>query len=398
MEISEKLGKLGSYAFAEIDKAKELAKKKAQEIGVKVIDFGVGDPTDPYPDIIEDAIAYGAKKHRCSGYPSYIGMEEYREACAKWLEKRFGIKADPETQITSTIGSKEAIWVFPFTYINPGDKVLIPEIGYPPYKSGTIMADGVPVFYELDEKNRFLPDIDYMDKKGIFNNVKIMWINYPHNPTTVKSKEDFLKKIVELSNKYGFVVASDEAYTEMYPSGTEPPISVLQVTDDWKNIIVFQSLSKRSNATNLRIGFAVGDEKIIEDYRKLRTQIDSGTCNIIQEAAIAAYEDEKHVENMRKKYDARRSILTSALEKIGLPDPYAEATFYVWQKVPKGMTSVEFSKKLLEELFINTTPGAMLSLATYDDKVPGDDYVRFALVPSKEDTKEAAERLAKLKI
>jgi len=398
MKISKRFEKLGSYAFAEIDRAKEMAKEKAKEIGVKVIDFGVGDPTDPYPKLIEDAIKYGAEKHRSSGYPSYTGMKEYREACAKWLKRRFGVEADPETQITSTIGSKEAVWVFPFTYINPGDKVLIPEIGYPPYKSGTIMAGGVPVFYELREENRFLPDLDNLEKKGIFNDVKIMWINYPHNPTTVKAEEDFLKRIIELSNKYGFIIASDEAYTEMYPSGTKPPISILQVTNEWENIIVFQSLSKRSNATNLRIGFAVGGENIINDYRKLRTQIDSGTCNIIQEAAIAAYNDEKHVEEMRRKYDERRNILTDALEKIGLPKPYAEATFYIWQKVPEEMTSTEFSKKLLEELFINTTPGAMLSLIKYNDRIPGDNYVRFALVPSKEDTEEAAKRLMNLKI
>lgn len=400
LEPSETFKQFQSYAFAAIDQARDKAKQK----GYNVIDFGVGDPTDPLYEGSIKAIQEGAEIHKQSGYPSYIGMPKFRQAAADWMERRFGVKTDPDTQITSTIGSKEAVWVFPFAYINPGDKVLIPSIGYPPYKSGTVFAKGIPVYYDLKEENGFLPDFDEIEKTTLSNMsktnpVKIMWINSPHNPITIVYGKDTLEKAIELSDKYGFLLALDEAYSEMYREGDEKPLSTLQLTDNLINKIIFQSVSKRSNATGIRVGFAVGDENVIKNYRALRTQVDSGTPNCIQEGAIAAWKDETHVKAMREMYDKRRDIITTALKNAGLREPYAEATFYVWQPVPEGMTSADFTALLMqlsdkEKLGINTAPGSGLSLSgPIGDRTPGEGFVRFALVPSEDDTRIAAQAI-----
>ena len=383
MEPSEKLKQFSTYSFAEVDKAKDEAKRK----GFRIIDFGVGDPTDSLFEGAVKGLQEGVKKHAGSGYPSYIGMKEFRTAVSEWLRKRFGVDANPETQITATAGAKEAIFHFPFTFIDAGDAVLMPSIGYPPYKAGTVFAGGIPNYYELKEENNFLPDLNEVEKILKSNKIKIIWMNYPHNPTTVMANKKFFKSILELAKKYNVIIASDEAYTEMYDK--EKPHSILEFTDDWDNIIAFHSLSKRSNATGLRIGFAAGGENNIKNYRILRTQIDSGVANAVQEAAIAAWKDEKHVENMRQAYNKRREIMTNALKNMGIKY-WAEATFYIWAKVSN---SIEFSKKLLQldqkrRIGINITPGRMLALNNAEN---ADKYVRFALVPSLEDTKLAAD-------
>lgn len=403
-EVSRTFKRFESYAFEDVDNARN----SALERGFDIIDFGVGDPTDPLYEGAVKGLMEGAQKHKSSGYPSYIGMPEFREKISDWMENRFDVSLDPETQITSTLGSKEAVWHLPFVYVNHGEKnrVLMPAIGYPPYKSGTVFAGGWPTYYNLTEETGFLPDLEelkYSLKQGVLqtDDVKMMWINSPHNPTTVKAPGEILERAVSLAQEYDFILASDEAYSEMYPSGSEKPLSVLEVTDDWKNLIVFQSLSKRSNATGIRVGFAAGDEDVISNYKKIRTQKDSGTANAIQEAAIYAWRDEEHVDNMRRSYDRKRDLITGALKDAGMDEPYAEATFYIWQPLPEEVSSSDFSSSMLqlseeEKLGINTTPGSALSLSgEYEGKIPGEGYVRFALVPSEEDTERAAEAIRK---
>lgn len=387
-EPSERLKQFSTYAFAEVGKAVEESRKA----GYNMIDFGVGDPTDPLYEGAVKELKAAAEKHISSGYPSYIGMSEFRQAATGWLNRRFAINANPETQITATAGSKEAIFHLPFALINPGDRVLMPSIGYPPYKSGTVFAGGVPVFYSLSEENNFLPDLNEIENTlDSEEKIKLLWINYPNNPTTVIAGKKVFEQIVELSNKHNIIVASDEAYSEMYVH--DKPHSILEFSDDWSKLIVFQSLSKRSNATSLRVGFTVGGEGLIRHYRNFRTQLDSGIPHLIQEAAIAAWKDEKHVEQMRKTYSERRNMLVSTLRDIGIKC-WAEATFYVWAKVSD---SVDFSKKLLtldreSKTGISVTPGKYLSL---DEAENANNYVRFALVPSIEKTKMAADLLRK---
>jgi LL-diaminopimelate aminotransferase len=384
---SKRLERFMTYAFAEVDGAKINAAKR----GFRIIDFGVGDPTESLYKGAITALRAGAELHKNSGYPSYIGMPEYRQAVSRWLSNRFGIDANPNTQITTTAGSKEAVFHLPFSLINPGDVVLMPSIGYPPYKAGTVFAGGIPRFYQLNEENGFLPDINEI--KGILERdrkIKIIWINYPNNPTTATANADFFIDLIKLSNKHGVLIASDEAYTEMYIK--DRPHSILEYTNDWNNIIVFQSLSKRSNATGIRLGFAVGGEEVISYFRKLRTQIDSGVPNAIQEAGIAALSDEEHVQRMRELYDKKRNILTAALDDAGIKY-WANSTFYVWAKT--GGNSMEFAKRMLQidtvnKIGINVTPGAMLAIG---DAPNADNYVRLALVPPIKDIELAAELL-----
>ncbi|HUB92543.1 MAG TPA: aminotransferase class I/II-fold pyridoxal phosphate-dependent enzyme [Candidatus Saccharimonadales bacterium] len=387
MEPSLRLKEFSTYAFAEVDKAKD----DARSSGFRILDFGVGDPTEPLYEGAIRGIQSGAEKHKSSGYPSYIGMKEFRASAAEWINRRFGVAVNPQTQVTTTAGSKEAVFHLPFAFINPGDGVLMPSIGYPPYKAGTVFAGGTPEFYQLKEENNFLPDLGEIEATLERNKrIKIMWINYPNNPTTVMANDKILRGIVDLSSKYGFMIASDEAYTEMYIN--ERPHSVLEYAQDLSNLIVLQSLSKRSNATGIRLGFAVGGEGIIGSYRKLRTQIDSGVANAIQEAGVAALQDETHVGKMRELYDKKRDVITGALWEKGIKY-WAESTFYIWAKTGPG--SIEFAKRMLRldeanKTGINVTPGGMLAIG---DAPNANNYVRFALVPSLEETQLAAEMI-----
>lgn len=382
---SKRMKEFMTYAFAEVDKAKS----SAQAEGYRIIDFGVGDPTEPLYDGAVRALQRGASEHSRSGYPSYIGMPRFRQAAAGWLKKRFSVEADPDTQITSTAGSKEAIFHFPFAILDPGESVLMPSIGYPPYRGGTVFAGGIPEYYQLKEENGFLPDLAEIERKISANSgIRMIWINYPNNPTTAMATDAFYKGLIELTQKYGVVIASDEAYTEMYVD--KKPRSVLEFSDDWSNIIVFQSLSKRSNATGLRVGFAAGGKDLISYYRKLRTQLDSGVANAVQEAAIAALGDEGHVQEMRALYDEKRKLLTAALDTAGIRY-WADSTFYVWAKIHGS--SIDFSKRMLtldseKKVGINVTPGGMLALG---DAPNADGYVRFALVPHVDEVRLAAE-------
>ena len=384
---SERLNGFMTYAFAEVDKAKEEAKLN----GFRVLDFGVGDPTEPLYENAIKGLQSGAERHKSSGYPSYIGMKEFRNAASEWMHRRFNVSPDPNSQITSTAGSKEAVFHLPFTFVNQGDNVLMPSIGYPPYKAGTVFAGGIPRFYQLKEENGFLPDLNEIESILREGRTKLIWINYPNNPTTAIAGDSFFSELISLSEKYDAIIASDEAYTEMYTN--KIPRSILEYTDDWNNIIAFQSLSKRSNATGIRVGFVVGGKELINYYRKFRTQIDSGIPNAIQEAAISALNDEEHVRKMRDAYDKKRKLITSALDEVGIKY-WADSTFYIWARSPSS--SISFAKSMLmldnsAKIGINITPGGMLALGNAPN---ADNYFRLALVPSLEDT-ELASRLIK---
>jgi len=389
IQASNRVLSIGEYAFAEVDKEVEKLKQR----GIKPIDFGVGDPTVPTPEIVREATKEGVEKRKSSGYPSYIGAQEYREAIAAWMKRRFGVEVDPDTEITSTIGSKEGVFNFHEGFVNPGDYVIVPTPGYPPYSRGTLFAEGVCYFVPLLKENNFLPDLGAIPE-WVCERAKIMWINYPNSPSGAVAPLDFLKEVVEFGQKHNIIIASDEAYSELYYG--DPPHSILEVTKE--GVIAFFSLSKRSAMTCYRVGWAAGDSRIIDIFKKVKTNIDSGTPTFIQDGAIAALSDESHVEQMREEYRQKRDILVEALTSLGLPDCTPEATIYMWQKGPEGVTSVEFAKKLLaEDVAIVTTPGTWISESTEDDLNPGEGYIRFAFVPSIEETKEAAERLRNLK-
>lgn len=385
---SKRLKSLGGYAFDQVDKMVVALNDQ----GVRPIDFGVGDPKDEAPEFVREALKKAVDKYASSGYPSYIGSENFRRAAAQWIKKRFGVEFNHQTEICSTIGSKEAIFNFPEAILDPGDIVIIPSPNYPPMKTGTLFAEGKPYFVPLTEENNFLLDFEAIPK-GIAKKAKVLWINYPNSPTGACAPKKYYKKLMRWARQYNVIIAADEGcYIDIYFD--DKPHSILETGRD--GIIAFYSMSKRNNMTGYRVGFVVGDEKLVTLFKKLKTNIDSGTPTFIQDAAIAALKNESHIKYMRNLYRKKRDIILKALSSVGLKTRKSSATFYLWQKVPAGMTSLDFTKMLLKkDIAIVTTPGSWISDQCENGSNPGEGYVRFALVPTIEECRFAAEKLKK---
>ncbi|MCH9753638.1 MAG: aminotransferase class I/II-fold pyridoxal phosphate-dependent enzyme [Alphaproteobacteria bacterium] len=388
IEYSDRISKASSYPFAEIDKKVSDLKNK----GVDVIDFGVGDPKSPTPAFVTNGLSEFAGIRKTSGYPSYIGSIEYREACAEHMLENFGVTLNPETEISSTVGSKESIFNFPMGFTNPGDIVICPTPGYPVYKTGTEFIGAKPYLAPLLEENNYLIDFEKIPEE-IAKKAKIIWTNYPNSPTGAMAPLSWLKDFCAWAEKYNIIIAADEGcYIDLYFK--EKPHSILEVKKE--GIITFYSLSKRNNMTGYRVGFVAGDKNIISGFRKVKTNIDSGTPTFIQDVASIALLDKSHAEEMRKEYQEKRNILIPALKSLGLEETTSNSTFYIWQKSPKNMDDVEFALKLIDGGIV-VTPGSMIS-DTADGVNPGKGFVRFALVPTKEEVQKAANIIKDLKL
>lgn len=387
---SQKIQSLPDYAFAEMDKL--VTQLRAD--GVDVIDFGTGDPRDETPLFIRNAAKQAIDEYKSAGYPSYIGLPEFRRAIAAWYTRRFGVELNADTEITSTVGSKEGIFNFPQAFLESGDVVIMPSPGYPPYSRGTIFADGVPYFYPLLEENNFYPVFLEIPAE-ILKRAKIFWLCYPNSPTGKLATRKFFEEAVAFCQKHDIILASDECYVDLYFK--EKAISALEVSK--KGVVAFHSLSKRNNMTGYRVGFVCGDSEIIGAFKKLKTNIDSGTPDFTQAAAIAALGDNIHVELMRQKYAKRRTLIFEGLRKLGLRVLEPEGTFYLWQRVPDGFDSISFAKRLLQkDCGIAVTPGEWISDPLTNGENPGKYYVRFALVENEDRVAEAASRLSNLKL
>jgi LL-diaminopimelate aminotransferase len=387
---SQKLSSLGGYAFAEVDKLVEELKGK----GVSVLDFGVGDPRAPTPPLVRERGKAAIDEHATSGYPSYVGSAAFRKACAEWIGRRFGVTLDPAKHVTATIGSKEAVFHLPLAFLDPGDVVVSPNPGYPPYTRGTLFAGGVNHTYALRAETGFLPDLRSVPE-SVWAKTKMLWVCYPNSPTGAVAPLSFFRDAAAFCRERGILLVSDEAYSEMYFTPDAPP-SALQA--GLENVLAVFSMSKRSNMTGWRVGFVAGDEQAVALFKKIKTNIDSGTPSFIQDAAIAALSDETHVKAMCAEYRKKRDVVCGAFKKLGLPDCTPASTMYVWQQGPRGMTSVEFAKRLLvPEIAIVATPGTWLS-APQDGVDPGEGRVRLALVPTVEECDEAARRLSRLRL
>lgn len=383
IKYSKLLTQIDSYAFAKISKIVNDLKKK----GIKVIDLGIGDPKSATPDFIVQNLSHFAKNRECYGYPSYIGDINYRISCMKYMKREYNVSLNPETEISSTIGSKEAIFNFPVGFVDSGDIVICPTPGYPVYKMGTYFRNAQPYFTPLLEKNNFL--IDFTSIPDIVaEKAKIIWINYPNSPTGVSAPKQWLEDLTLWAERFNIIIASDEGcYNEIYFK--QKPISLLQVKKE--GVVVFYSLSKRSNMTGYRVGFIAGDKRIITGFRKIKTNIDSGTPTFIQDAASLALNDEVEVEKMRSIYKKKRDIMTSALVACGLEVPKGDSTFYLWQKSPKHISSIKFAEAFIK-IGIVVTPGEILSDKANEIN-PGQNFVRLALVSRTEEITEAAERI-----
>jgi len=385
-EFSQRISQLPPYLFAQIDKKK----REKIEQGADVIDLGVGDPDIPTPKPIVEAMKRAVEKPEHHRYPSYEGMLSFRIAVADWYRRRFGVELDPQKEVIALIGSKEGIAHFPLAFVNPGDAVLCPDPAYPVYKIGTLFAGGEPYFLPLKEENNFLPDYKSIPKE-VLKRAKIIWVNYPNNPTSAKATKEFYKDLIEWAKENNIIVASDLAYSEIY-FGEERPPSILEIEGAKDIAIEFHSLSKTYNMTGWRIGMAVGNERLIAGLGKVKTNVDSGQFQAVQEAAITALNlPEEEVQKLRDIYKERRAVMTEALRKVGLEVYPSDATFYLWVKVPKGYSSAQFVERLLEECAIVCTPGN-----GFGER--GEGYFRISLTVPTQRLLEAADRIRNLKL
>jgi LL-diaminopimelate aminotransferase len=378
-ELSERLTKLPPYLFAEVD----TMKREKLKDGAKIIDFGIGDPDLPTPRYVVEAMKKAVEKEENQKYPSYEGMLSFRQAVADFYMRRKGVKLDAEKEVIALIGSKEGIAHLPLAYVNPGDTILVPDPGYPVYFSSTIFAEGRPFIMPLKKENGYLPDLQSIPNE-VVRKTKIMFLNYPNNPTTSVAEKDFIKEVVDFCIDNKIILAHDAAYSEISFDYTVK--SFLELDSSFEVVIEFNSLSKTYNMTGWRIGFAAGNENILAGLLKIKTNVDSGVFQAVQEAATAALADNETIERNNRIYKERRDILVKGLREVGLNVDVPKATFYVWCEVPNGYTSVSFTKKLLNDARILVTPG--VGFGEY-----GEGFVRFALTRDVSVVREAVERL-----
>jgi len=386
MKIAQRIQTIPPYLFAEIDKKKEEAIKR----GVDIINLGIGDPDQPTPDNIIEKLRERVKDPKTHNYPPYAGTAEFRQAVALWYKKRFGVDLDPDKEVMALIGSKEGIAHIFLAFIDPGDFSLIPDPGYPVYKTGTLFANGFPYTMPLLEENDFLPDLEEIDEE-IAQRAKLMFINYPNNPTAAVANKDFFEKVVKFAKKYDILVCHDFAYSEMTFDDYKAN-SFLEVDGAKEVGIEFHSLSKTYNMTGWRLGFAVGNRDAISALSIIKTNIDSGVFKAIQQAGIEALTGpQDNIEKMNKIYTGRRNVIINGLNKLGWDLKPTKATFYIWLPILNKMGSIEFSNLLLEKTGIIVTPG--IGYGKY-----GEGFVRIALTVDEKRLEEAMERLKVLKL
>jgi LL-diaminopimelate aminotransferase len=381
---AERIRTLPPYLFAAIDEMKQ----KAIARGMDIINLGIGDPDLPTPSQIIEKLKEAAANPNNHQYPSYDGMLSFRTAVANWYQRRFGVTANPATEVLTLIGSKEGIGHVPLAFIDAGDLALVPSPGYPVYPVGVNFAGGSVHTMPLIKENNFLPDLDAIPK-DVAHRAKLMFLNSPNNPTSVVAEKDFFKRVVDFAREHQIIVCHDAAYSEIYYDGKRPA-SFLEAEGAMDVGLEFHSLSKTFNMTGWRIGFAVGNKDVIAGLGKVKTNIDSGVFQAIQEAGITALEsDDRLTEGLRKIYQERRDVLVGGLKALGLELDSPRAAFYVWIGVPKGFTSESFTAHLIEQAGIVTTPGN-----GFGD--PGEGYIRMTVTTSKERLAEAVERMKKL--
>ena len=376
MHVSPVLQAQTVYPFVRLEDAK---RRRAAE-GVRIFDFGMGDPREPTDERIKHALV--AALDETSGYPAAIGLGDLRHAISAWIDRRFGVTVDPDSELIPTYGSKEAIFSFAQVAIDGAsgkDLVLVPEPGYPVYERGALFARARVETFPLLERNGFLPDLDAIDTRT-WDRTALLWINYPNNPTGAVAPPFFYERLAELAEAHDFLVCSDEAYTELWFD--EPPRSALQAQDNAR-MIVFNTLSKRSSMTGYRSGFVAANATAIAALRKYRPSIGTAPQVFVQRASIVAWSDEEHVERNRQVYARKRALFVELFERTGLRLAGSVATMYLWVEVPPGTTSESFAEHLLAHGVV-VAPGSYFGPA-------GHGYVRFALVPTEEECAAAVE-------
>jgi len=375
VQLSPALAATGTYPFVRL----EQAKRRLRAEGVEPIDFGKGDPQEETDAAIRRALIEAIEP--TSSYPLAEGLPELRRAVADWCERRFGVVLDPDAEVIPTLGSKEAIFTLAQVVLDPASEkrlVLVPEPAYPVYERGALFAGGEVEHVPLLEEHAFLPDLDAVDGDA-WVRTAIVWVNYPNNPTGASAPRSFYERLTELAAEHDFLIASDEAYTELWFD--EPPHSALEV-DDRSRVAAFNTLSKRSSMTGYRSGFVAAAPELIGTLRQYRPSLGTAPQEFVQRASIVAWEDEDHVERTRALYRRKREILLEVLERKGIRAAGGNATLYLWLEVPGGERSEDFATRLLEHGLV-VSPGSFFGPS-------GEGYWRLALVPTEDECRRAA--------
>lgn len=382
MRIARRVENLPPYLFVGI--SQKIAEKKAK--GERVISFAIGDPDIPTPDHVIERLCQAARDPVNHRYPETQGLPEFRQAIAEWYEKRFGVVLDPDTEVLPLIGSKEGIGNVALCFIDPGDIALIPDPAYPVYSVSTMFAGGEPYFMPLKEENDFLPDLEQIPTE-VAQRAKLMWLDYPNNPTAAIAGADFFQRVIEFARKYDLVVCHDAPYTEVAFDGYRP-ISFMQVPGAKEVGLEFHSLSKSFNMTGWRVGMAVGNAQCRDTLMKVKSNLDSGIPQAIQYAAIEALRgDQGCIQEHNAIYERRRDKIVRVLQQIGLRATPPKASLYIWSGIPQGYTSADFAARLLEETNVVVTPGT--GYGKY-----GEGYIRLSLTAPDADIAEGLARLS----
>jgi LL-diaminopimelate aminotransferase len=382
MDFSSRMKQLPPYVFAELSRKK----KAAVEAGRKIIDLGIGDPDRPTPKRIIDYIKEAADKAENHQYPIGRGSKIFLSAVTGWMKKRFNVSLN-DSEVMAVIGAKDGVTHVPLAFVNPGDTVLIPDPGYPGYVAGAIMAGGEPYFMPLKAENDFLPDIDSIPE-AVYRKTKLMWLNYPNNPTSAMATVDFYKKAVMFAEKYDFIIAQDAPYSEIYFK--QAPVSMLEIKGAKGHVVEFYSMSKTFNMTGWRVGYAAGGEKVINGLAVIKENMDSGTVSALQEASAMALKNcAKEADEIRLLYKKRAGSAYTELIRSGYKTLEPKATLYMWVEVPGGHNSMEFCSKALDEADVVITPGIGFGPS-------GDRYFRIALTVEVDVLVEALGRLKKI--
>jgi LL-diaminopimelate aminotransferase len=383
---AQRLQQLPPYLFAELDRLKQEEIKK----GVDIISLGIGDPDLPTPPHIIEALAKAAKDPANHQYPSYEGMLGFRKAAADWYGSRFGVTLDPAREVLTLIGSKEGIGHLPLAFVNPGDVVLVPDPAYPVYQAGTLFAGGESYCMPLTPARKFLPDLGAIPA-DVLKRAKILWLNYPNNPTGAVAPKEFLAEAVAFARRYNLILAHDAPYSEIAFDGYRPE-SILNIPGAKDVAIEYHSVSKTYNMTGWRIGFAVGNAEILAGLGRVKQNTDSGVFQAVQYAAIAALTGSQQcVADNCRIWQERRDILVAALAEMGFTIQVPKATFYLWVPVPKGFTSSSFCLELMLKAGVVVTPGSGFGPS-------GEGFVRAAFTVNADRLREAMARVKQLGI
>lgn len=386
---SQRLSALPPYLFIEIDKKK----RAALAAGRDLINLGVGDPDRPTHEFIIDAMSQAIRDPKNHRYPFDEGVPAFKESVAAFFQRRYNVRLDPAREILTTIGSKEALAHLPLAVTNPGDVVLVPQPGYPVYNSSAIFAGAVPHYVPLLESNGFLPDLSAVPAE-VMKKVRLVWVNYPNNPTAAIAPRSFYEQLVAMAHQYGFIIASDNAYAEVFYE--EKPLSILEISGAKEVAIEFHSLSKTFNMTGWRLGFAAGNADLVGALASVKGNSDSGQFNAVQWAGKVAYDgiDRPEIRQQMQAYRDRRDALVSGLQRLGWKVCPCQGAFYVWMQTPtcnrKRLPSMEVAGRILDEADVVTIPGVGFG-------TPGEGYLRMALTVETPRIQEAVERIGKLR-